>query len=45
MHREYPMPIKHSVNDIAAVALREGGAAEPCPASLNGPDLAALPPN
>ena len=45
MHREYPMPIKHSVNDIAAVALREGVAAEPYPAPLNAPDLATLPPH
>ena len=45
MHRECPMPIKHSVNDIAAVALRERVAAEPYPALLNDTDLATLPPN
>ena len=42
-HRECHMQIEHSVNGIAAVALREGVAVEPYPAPLNDPDLDPAP--
>ena len=37
-HRECHIQIQHSVNGIAAVALREGAAAAPYPQPLNEPD-------
>ena len=37
-HRECRIQIKHSVNGIAAVALREGVAVEPYPTPLNEPE-------